>query len=170
MSIEESEGGWGWRIPIQWMRATAASARFARQPVLDFILRLHLYTYYQILVTGLLATVWGVVMLLRRAGLTDGFRSALYLVGGTGVVQAVLGGTLFLAGLRPNNILHLVYGLIALIGIPVAFVLVGGDDGPGATPPSPPEGVSRRDIGILTFAAFAIFAAALRAYATGVPK
>ncbi len=121
----------------------------------DFILAMHLLTYYQVLLTGLVATGWGIFLIVRGSGISPGFRSAVFLTAGTGLVQGLWGSILFISGSRPNDILHLVYGLIAIIGIPVAFTYASEEE-------------NRRDVGVLTFAAFAIFAAALRAYSTGV--
>ncbi|MBA3824814.1 MAG: hypothetical protein H0X24_13080 [Ktedonobacterales bacterium] len=122
--------------------------------MLEFLTSLHLYTYYQVVVVGLTATVWGAISW-RRETYTDGLRSILYVTAGVGVVQALLGTIIFLAGCRPTNILHLVYGGIILLAIPVAYAYIA-------------EKIAKRDLAVLAFAAFAIFAAALRAYSTGV--
>ena len=122
--------------------------------MLDFITNLHLYTYYQVVVVGTTATVWGGISW-RRGVYTDGLRSILYLTAGVGAVQALLGTILFLAGCRPTNILHLVYGGIILLAIPVAYVYIN-------------EKIAKRDLAVLAFAAFALLAAAFRAYSTGV--
>ena len=123
--------------------------------MLDFIITLHLLTFYQIVVAGIAAIIWGIVLVRNHTPFSDGFRGILYTVAICGVIQALLGGVLFLAGCRPNNILHLVYGLIAFIAIPVAFTYAS-------------EELTRRDMLILAFAAFVIVAAAWRAFDTGV--
>jgi hypothetical protein len=123
--------------------------------MLEFISTLHLLTFYQVFLTGSVATVWGVVVWRREATITDGLRSILFLTVAVGVGQAVLGGILFLAGCRPTDILHLVYALIVVAAIPVAFAYIN-------------EKIEKRDLAILAFAAFALAAAALRAYGTGV--
>jgi heme A synthase len=121
--------------------------------VRDFISTLHLLTFVQILVTGSVATVWG-IRAWRQGTFTDGFRSILYLTVGSGVAQAVLGGILFLSGCRPADNLHLVYALIVVAAIPIATAYAS-------------EKMEKRDMAILAFAAFAIVAAALRAASTG---
>jgi hypothetical protein len=123
--------------------------------VISFIVTMHLLTFYQIVVAGIAAVIWGLVLVRRGEPFTDGYRGILFAVGGSGIVQAILGGILFLAGCRPNNMLHLVYGLIAFIGIPVAYTYASED-------------MSKRDMLILAFAAFAITAAAWRAFDTGI--
>lgn len=122
--------------------------------MLEVISNMHLLTFYQLLITGSVATVWGIIAW-RRATFTDGFRSILWLTMGTGIGQALLGGLLFVSGCRPTNLLHLVYGLIVIAAIPVAFTYAN-------------EKIGKRDLAILAFAAFAITAAALRAYSTGI--
>jgi peptidoglycan/LPS O-acetylase OafA/YrhL len=122
--------------------------------VLDFLTNWHLYIYYQVLVVATTATVWGGICW-RQGVYTDGLRSILYVTAGTGVLQALLGSILYLAGCRPNNSLHLVYGGIILLAIPVAYVYIN-------------EKITKRDVAVLAFAAFALLAAAFRAYSTGV--
>jgi heme A synthase len=122
--------------------------------VLDFLTTLHQLSFWQIVLTGGIATGWG-IRAWRRATFTDGFRSILFLTEGSGVAQALLGGILFLAGCRPADILHLVYGLIVVAAIPVAI---------GYTS----EKMEKRDMAILAIAAFAIVAAALRGTMTGL--
>lgn len=124
--------------------------------MLSGLIQLHLLTYYGLLTVGTLATAQGVGQVWRAEPLSAGYRSALYALAGTGVVQAAQGGILFLAGYRPANLLHLVYGGIAALGVPIGFAYVS-------------EQMTRRDLAILAFVAFAIVAAALRAYATGGP-
>ena len=122
--------------------------------MLDFITNLHLYTYFGVVLVGTIATVWGFISW-RRGTYTDGLRSILYVTAGAGAMQALLGTILFLAGCRPTNILHLMYGGIILLAIPVAYVYIE-------------EKIAKRDLAVLAIAAFAIVAAAFRAYATGV--
>ena len=124
--------------------------------MLEIILTMHLLTFIQLIVIGLGAVIWGIALVRRRLPFTDGFRSIVYATAATGLWQAVLGSILFfLMGCRPNNILHLVYGGIGLLGIPIAFTYAS-------------EELNRRDILILAFAAFAIVAAAIRAFGTGI--
>jgi heme A synthase len=122
--------------------------------VLDALTTMHLLTYFQVLITGGVATVWGIGAW-RHGGISDGFRSILFLTAGTGLAQALLGSILFLFGCRPENILHLVYGLIVAAAVPVAFTYASED-------------LNKRDMAVLAFASFAIVAAALRGASTGI--
>lgn len=120
----------------------------------DFVTMLHLLTFQEILLVGGIALVWG-IMAWRRAVFSDGFRSILYIVAATGIMEGLLGGILFIAGCRPTNMLHLVYGLIVAGAIPVAGAYTN-------------ETIAKRDLAVLAFAVFALVAAAVRAYSTGV--
>mgnify|MGYP001300225527 CR=1 FL=1 len=122
--------------------------------MLDFLTTLHQLSFWQIVLTGGIATGWG-IRAWRQARFSDGFRSILFVTEGSGVAQGLLGGILFLAGCRPADILHLVYGLIVIAAIPVAIGYAS-------------EKMEKRDMAILAFAAFAIVAAALRGAMTGV--
>lgn len=123
----------------------------------EIIVTMHLLTYYQLLVIGTGAIVWGIILLRRKQLFDDGYKAVLYAVFGTGLMQIVYGGILYLFfGCRPNNMLHLVYGLIVIAAIPVAFTY------------SSESLAERRDLFIFTFTAFAIVAAGLRAFGTGM--
>ncbi len=118
------------------------------------LIALHLYNFIEILTFGSLTFVWGARLVVLRRPLSDGFRAALFITAGMGLIEAAIGGILFLSGCRPSDNLHLVYGLIVLVGIPVAFTYTS-------------EKMTRRDMAVLVFAVFAVVAAALRAFATG---
>jgi hypothetical protein len=73
---------------------------------------------------------------------------------GLGVVEAALGGLLFLTGARPQHPLHYVYGLIVLAAIPVAYTYTDNKS-------------ARRDMIVFTIAALAVVGAGVRAFMTG---
>lgn len=120
-----------------------------------YFIGFHEFTYIQILVFGVMAVVWGASLVARKLPFTDGFRGILYATAWSGVLQAFWGIILYVFfGLRPNDMLHLVYGLIVVVAIPVAFTYTS-------------EKLNRRDTLIITFAAFVIVAAAIRGFFTG---
>jgi hypothetical protein len=146
-----------------------------------FLVGLHLFMVYLILIAGGIAVIAGIVWLILRRGTTAAeltappsapstapdtadlarlvLRYALAVTAGLGVLQALLGGLLFLLGLRPAQPLHYVYGLIVLLGIPAAYlyVYVYSD-----------QRQVRRNIIILTIVVTAVVAAAIRAWMTGL--
>ncbi len=122
-----------------------------------------------VLVVGAITLILGItcIVLSRRsptasAGAAMGtlaiplriFRYALWITAGIGVLQAIVGGILFLQGDRPGEGLHFVYGLIVLGAVPVAYVYSDQKD-------------VRRDVIIMAIAAAAVVGAAIRAFATG---
>jgi hypothetical protein len=135
---------------------------------LPALLSIHTFFVPLILLAGLVTLICGVILLVRRRGLSDVntpmaqtspvltrvFRWALSVTAALGAVQAVVGGLIFLTGSRPGDSLHFVYGGIVLLAIPVAYVY------------SDQKRV-RRDIIIMVIAAVAIIGAAIRAFATG---
>jgi hypothetical protein len=73
-----------------------------------------------------------------------------------GLLQAIIGGLMYLQGARPGDGLHYVYGGIVLLAIPVAYVYSD-------------QHQMRRDIIIMVIAAVAVIGAAVRAFMTGQP-
>jgi uncharacterized membrane protein HdeD (DUF308 family) len=84
------------------------------------------------------------------------FRSAVRVTGYLALLQAILGGVLFLMGGRPTDQLHYVYGLVVLLAVPVASVYATGK-----------REHARRDLIILLIGALVVAAAAVRAFMTG---
>ena len=140
---------------------------------MSLILQLHQLMFFVVLALGAVMLICGLALIwlalgvrvdedAAAAGATGGslglvrtiFRRVTAVTAGAGVVQAVLGGVLFLGGKRPADNLHLVYGLIVLIAIPVAYAYSD-------------QKQVRRDIIIMTIAAVAIIGAAIRAFVTG---
>ncbi len=92
----------------------------------------------------------------RQSLISPLYRSALKVTGYLALIQAILGGVLWLTGARPADQLHIVYGIVVLLAVPVAFVYMTGK----------PERM-RRDLTFLIIAALVVAAAAVRAWMTG---
>src|SRR5690348_3153600 len=88
---------------------------------MPFFLALHFNIVPLIWLFGGLATIWGIVLLIRKRGIDRIMRILLGVTAGLGVIEAVLGGLLYASGARPADPLHYVYGLIVLAAVPVAF-------------------------------------------------
>lgn len=65
--------------------------------------------------------VWGTYQLARYRQVSGGFRSSYLLMIGLTVVQGVIGLVLLLAGQRPHEILHIVYGIFAVLFLPALY-------------------------------------------------
>lgn len=138
--------------------------------LLNPLLAIHTIFVPLILLAGLLTLIVAIILLVQRRRLSDInaplsqssptlarlFRWLLIVTAALGVLQAVVGGLIFLTGARPFDSLHFVYGGIVLLAIPVAYAY------------SDQKRV-RRDVIIMLIAAVAIIGAAVRAFMTGAP-
>jgi voltage-gated potassium channel Kch len=77
----------------------------------------------------LLLALWGFWRFFRKQGLDPAFRGALAVGEVLVVFQALLGGYLWLAGLRPARAIHLLYGLLIPAVIPTAYAYTKGREG-----------------------------------------
>lgn len=126
---------------------------------MNFLILLHRYMFYFLFVAGTVCTFWGLGLLIFRRQarrVSAPFRSALIVTAGMALIQAAIGGLIFLLGSRPSDQLHYVYGGLVLLAVPVAFVYATGKS----------ERV-RRDLLYLVIAAIVVAAAAVRAALTG---
>ena len=138
--------------------------------LLNPLLAIHTIFVPLILLAGLLTLIVAIILLVQRRRLSDInaplsqssptlarlFRWLLIVTAALGVLQAIVGGLIFLTGARPFDALHYVYGGIVLLAIPVAYAY------------SDQKRV-RRDVIIMLIAAVAIIGAAVRAFMTGAP-
>jgi hypothetical protein len=137
--------------------------------VLTTLIKIHEDTAPVILAAGGITLIWGIVTLVLARGRASGqagvwmplrvFRILLSITAALGLVQAILGGLVWLqspAQGHPAEGLHYVYGGIVLLAIPVAYVYSD-------------QNQVRRDIIIMVIAVVAVVGAAVRALMTGQP-
>lgn len=138
--------------------------------LLNPLLAIHTIFVPLILLAGLLTLIVAIILLVQRRRLSDInaplsqssptlarlFRWLLIVTAALGVLQAIVGGLIFLTGARPFDSLHFVYGGIVLLAIPVAYVYSE-------------QSQVRRDIIIMVIAVLAVIGAAVRALMTGHP-
>lgn len=133
--------------------------------MLSTLIQIHSDMVPVILAAGGITLICGIVLLVvargdssaqRSAGVKRIFRVLLSITAALGLVQAILGGLMYLQGGRPGDALHYVYGGIVLLAIPVAYVYSD-------------QAQVRRDIIIMTIAVVAVVGAAIRAMMTGHP-
>jgi hypothetical protein len=103
---------------------------------------------------AILLGLWGTYGYFRRAQVSGGFRSSYLIMAGLTAVQGLVGLGLFAFGHRPHTLLHLVYGIFAVLFLPGAYVWAHG-------------GSKRREAVILAAAAWIVAVAYFRGIATG---
>ena len=79
---------------------------------------------------SLILGVWALVTFVRRWQLSPGFRSTAVLTEVLIIVQGLVGLGLVVGGVRIKDPLHVVYGLVLAIALPVAAGYTSGQAGP----------------------------------------
>ena len=118
------------------------------------IRNLHSYGARVLLVYAVVLAIWGTYEYFRNQQLTGGFRSSYLIMAGLTAVQGLIGLGAFALGGRPTELLHIVYGVFAVIFLPGAYLYAHG-------------GSHRREAVILAGAAWIVSIAYLRGIATG---
>jgi hypothetical protein len=98
-----------------------------------------------LLVFAVLLAIWGTYSYFRKAEVTAGFRSSYLIM--AGLAAFALGG-------RPTTLLHLVYGVFAVLFLPGAYLYAHG-------------GSRRREAVVLAGATWVVSIAYFRGIATG---
>lgn len=65
--------------------------------------------------------IWGLFLGVRKSALSSGYRGALIIGVGLGVIQALVGFSLVLTGLRPLDNLHYLYGASVIVTLPLVL-------------------------------------------------
>ena len=104
---------------------------------------------------SLAMTLFALYRYLRREPIGSDYRGAILVGEGLIVVQGVLGGIMFFMGLRPANNLHFIYGGLTLLTWPAAFSFARNQED------------ERKETMVWMVASLILFAASLRALATG---
>lgn len=121
---------------------------------MDVLRFLHGYGARVLLIYALVLAVWGTYRYFRNQELSGGFRSSFLIMAGLTAVQGLIGLGAFALGGRPIELLHIVYGVFAVIFLPGAYLYAQG-------------GSRRREAVIMAGAAWVVFIAYLRGIATG---
>ena len=115
----------------------------------------HTFGARVLLAFAVLLGLWGTYHYIRNQRLSGGFRSTYLIMAGVTVVQGLLGIATLVAGGSPREgILHIVYGVFAVLFLPGAYFYARG-------------GSDRRETLILAGAAWIVSIAYLRGMATG---
>lgn len=98
--------------------------------------------------------LWGSYHYFRNTRVSGGFRSSYLIMIGLTALQGLLGLVALLLGGRPHELLHIVYGLFAVLFLPGAYFYArGGND--------------RREALVLAGACWIVSIAYFRGIATG---
>lgn len=95
---------------------------------MDVIKELHTVLSKTSILFFALLGIWGVIRAFRGQGIGPSYLGALVIGEGVFVLQAVLGVILLFSSGRPDRIIHLLYGAVALVALPGLFAFTKGDD------------------------------------------
>jgi CDP-diglyceride synthetase len=115
---------------------------------------LHTFGARALIVFAVVLGIWGAYEYFRHAQVSGGFRSSYLLMAGLTALQGLFGLGLFVLGNRPHTLLHLVYGIFAVLFLPGAYLWAHG-------------GSKRREAIILAAAAWIVAVAYFRGFSTG---
>jgi heme A synthase len=115
----------------------------------------HSYGARVLLIFAILLALWGTFLYFRNQPVSGGFRSSYLIMAGVTVLQGLFGlGALALGGSPREGILHMVYGVFAVLFLPGAYLYSHG-------------GADRRETLILAGACWLVAIAYFRGIATG---
>ncbi len=120
----------------------------------DSLLFVHRVSANALVAFSVLLGLWGTYAYFRHSQVSGGFRSSYLIMAGLTAVQGLAGLAVFALGHPPGRILHVVYGIFAVIFLPGAYLYAHG-------------GSKRREAVILAGAAWIVAIAYLRGISTG---
>lgn len=107
-----------------------------------------------LLLFAVLLGIWGTYLYFRKQAVTGGFRSSFLIMAGVTALQGLAGLATLAAGRRPTELLHIVYGVFAVIFLPGVYLYAQG-------------GSRRREAVFLAGACWIVSIAFFRGFATG---
>lgn len=115
---------------------------------------LHGYGARVLVALAVVLGAWGTYQYFRKAQVSAGFRSSFLIMAALTPLQGLIGLVTLAMGHRPTEILHVVYGVFAVIFLPGAYLYAQG-------------GTKRREAVILGGACWVVSIAFLRGIFTG---
>lgn len=115
---------------------------------------LHGFAARALLAYAVALGIWGTYKYIRNHELDGGFRASYLVMAGFTALQGLLGLATFLLGARPTELLHVVYGIFAVIFLPGMYLYAQ-------------SGSRRRETVLLAGAAWIVSIAYLRGISTG---
>jgi hypothetical protein len=95
----------------------------AMSAVISLIIFLHARFGIALLIFAALLGVWGTIAFATRRRISPGFRAAFVLMIALTAVQGLAGVVAFVTGNRPGEVLHIVYGIFAIVFLPGLYFL-----------------------------------------------
>jgi len=92
------------------------------------LLTLHQGLFRAGVLITLIVAAWGMWAWLRKQPASGGYRSTLVMTELLFVLQALVGIGLYLGGRRPHDTLHLLYGVLLIVTLPIATSYTSGHD------------------------------------------
>jgi len=86
---------------------------------------LHGVLAFAVALYSLVSALWGLALGLRRRPTSPSYRGALVINEMLVIAQGLLGTLLLVSGRRPADPLHILYGFLSVITLPVAYAYVG---------------------------------------------
>ena len=120
----------------------------------DAFVFLHRLGATALVVFAVVLGIWGAYGYFRGAQVSGGFRSSYLIMAGLTAVQGLFGLALLASGHPPTRLLHVVYGIFAVLFLPGAYLWAHG-------------GSKRREAVILAAAAWIVAVAYFRGISTG---
>ena len=120
----------------------------------DAFVFLHTFGAQALVAFAVLLGIWGAYGYFRNAQVSGGFRSSYLIMAGLTAVQGLFGLVLLVTGHAPARLLHVVYGIFAVLFLPGAYLWAHG-------------GSKRREAIILAAAAWIVAIAYFRGISTG---
>ncbi len=122
---------------------------------MDIVSFLHGYGARVLVVFAVVLALWGSYHYFRDRRLSGGFRSTYLIMAAVTALQGLLGLAALLLGAHPTQgLLHMVYGIFAVLFLPGAYAYTRGND-------------SRREALILAGASWIVTIAYFRGISTG---
>jgi CDP-diglyceride synthetase len=115
---------------------------------------LHSYGARVLLILSVVLGIWGTFQYFRNRPISGGFRSGFLIMAGLTAVQGLIGLGNYAFGLHPKTLLHVVYGIFAVIFLPGAYLYTRNAN-------------KRREAVILAGACWIVSIAFFRGIATG---
>jgi CDP-diglyceride synthetase len=94
--------------------------------VLAAVAFLHAALARALILFALVLALWGSYQFVRHRAVSGGFRSSFLLMAGLTAFQGLLGAAALVAGDRPRELLHIVYGVFAVVFLPGVFTYARG--------------------------------------------